>query len=159
MIPDRVAEVLEGPSFLQVGVRNADLRPTHVVAVGAVVHDDRHTMTVLVPAARAGLILPQLVENGRIAVAAGMASHEAYQVKGTYLSSRPADDADQARVVARRASLLAACLEAGYPEAISRPLSQGFASTPGTAITFRVHEVYRQTPGPGAGARLAPDGE
>ena len=76
MIPDRVAEVLEGPSFLQIGVRDADLRPTHVVAVGAVVHDDRQTVTVFAPAARAGLILPQLVENGRIAVAAGMATHE-----------------------------------------------------------------------------------
>ena len=158
MIPDRVAEVLEGPAFLKVGVRDASLRPAQVVAVGAQVHDDRQTVTVFVPAARVERILPQLVENGRIAVAAGMASHEAYQVKGTYLSSRPTGDADQARLVTRRASLLAALLEAGYPEAIARPLTQGFAWTPSMAITFRVQEVFQQTPGPGAGIRLVPSG-
>ncbi len=31
----------------------------------------------------------------------------------------------------------------------------GFEYRPGVAITFRVEEIFRQTPGPGAGEKLA----
>ena len=155
MIPDRVVEVLHGPAFMQIGTRDEGLRPAHTFAVGAVVHDDRQTVTVFVPTARSERVLRDLTENGRIALGVALASHEAYQLKGTYISSRPTDDADRARQEAYRAALLASALEAGYPEAIARPLTQGFAYTPGVAITFRAEEVFLQTPGPGAGTLLS----
>jgi len=155
MIPDRVVEVLHGPAFMQVGTRDEALRPAHTFAVGAVVHEDRQTVTVFVPTARSGRVLRDLTGNGRIALGVSLASHEAYQLKGTYVSSRPTDDAERARQEAYRAALLASTLEAGYPEAIARPLTQGFAYTPGVAITFRAEEVFLQTPGPGAGTLLS----
>jgi hypothetical protein len=154
MIPDRVVEVLRGPAWIQIGSRNEALRPAHTMAVGAVVDDDRQTVTVFVPAARSERVLRDLRENGRIAVGVSLASHEAYQLKGTYVSSRPTDDADRARQEARRAALLESALEAGYPETIARPLTLGLACTPGVAITFRAEEVFLQTPGPGAGTLL-----
>jgi len=155
MIPDRVVEVLHGPAFMQIGTRDDRLRPAHAFAVGAVVHDDRQTVTVFVPTARSGHVLRDLTENGRIALGVALASHEAYQLKGTYVSSRPTNDAERARQEAYRAALLVSALEAGYPEAIARPLTQGFAYTPGVAITFRAEEVFLQTPGPGAGTLLS----
>lgn len=155
MIPDRVIEVLHGPAYVQIGTRDEALRPAHVCAVGALVHDDRETVTLFVPTPRAERILPNLTGNGRIAVGVALASHEAYQLKGTYVSSRPTDDADRARQEAYRAALLAAALEAGYPEAIAWPLTQGYAYAPGVAITFRAEEVFLQTPGPGAGTRMS----
>jgi hypothetical protein len=155
MIPDRVVQVLHGPSWIQIGTRDVVLRPAHAMVVGAMVHDDRRTVTVFVPTARSERILRDLGENGRIAVGVSLASHEAYQLKGTYVSSRPTDDADRARQEARRAALLESALEAGYPEAIARPLTLGLAYTPGVAITFRAEEVFLQTPGPGAGTLLS----
>ena len=155
MIPDRVVEVLHGPAFIQVGTRDEALRPAHVFAVGAVVHDDRETVTVFVPTARAERSLRDLAANGRIALGVSLASHEAYQLKGTYVTSRPTDAEDRARQEAYRAALLASALEAGDPEAIARPLTLGFAYTPGVAITFRPEEVFLQTPGPGAGTLLS----
>ena len=155
MIPDRVVEVLHGPTWIQIGSRDAALRPAHTVAVGAVVHDDRQTVTVFVPTARSGRVLRDLTGNGRIAVGLALASHESYQLKGTYISSRPTDDTDRARQEARRAALLASALEAGYPETIARPLALGLAITPGVAITFRAEQVFLQTPGPGAGTLLS----
>jgi hypothetical protein len=155
MIPDRVVEVLHGPAFLQVGTRDEALRPAHTVAVGAVVHADRQTVTVFVPTARSGRVLRDLTGNGRVALGAGLASHEAYQLKGTYVASRPTSDVERARQEAYRAALLADTLEAGYPEAIARPLTQGAAYTPGVAITFRAEQVFLQTPGPAAGSLLA----
>jgi hypothetical protein len=155
MIPDRVVEVLHGPAWVQIGTRDEALQPAHVFAVGAVVHDDRQTVTVFVPAARSERVLRDLRANGRIALGLALASHEAYQLKGTYVSSRPTDDADRARQEAHRAALLASALEAGYPDSIARPLALGIAYTPGVAITFRAEEMFLQTPGPGAGTLLS----
>lgn len=154
MIPDRVVEVLHGPVYVQVGTRDATLRPAHTLAVGAMVHDDRQTVTVFIPAARARRALADLESNGRIAVGVALASHESYQLKGTYVSTRPTDADDLARQEAYRRALLADALKAGYPEEIARPFTQGFAYTPGVAITFRAEEAFQQTPGPGAGNPL-----
>ena len=154
MIPDRVVDVLRGPAWIQIGSRDEALRPTHTMAVGAIVHDDRQTVTVFVPAARSERVLRDLRENGQIAVGVSLASHEAYQLKGTYVSSRPTDDVDRARQEAYRAALLESALEAGYPQAIARPLTLGLAYAPGVAITFRAGTVFLQTPGPGAGTLL-----
>src|SRR3972149_7415440 len=94
MIPDRVVELLHGPAFMQVGTRDAQLRPAHAFAIGAVVHDDRETVTVFVSEARSARVLSELQSNGRVALGVALASHEAYQFKGTYLSSRPTGDED-----------------------------------------------------------------
>ena len=155
MIPDRVIDVLHGPAYMQIGTRDEALRPAHTFAAGAVVHDDRQTVTVFVPTVRSERVLRDLRENGRIALGVSLASHEAYQLKGTYVSSRPTNDAERARQEAYRAALLVSALEAGYPEAIARPMTQGFAYTPGVAITFRAEAVFLQTPGPGAGTLLS----
>ena len=155
MIPDRVIEVLHGPAYMQIGTRDAALRPSHTVAVGAVVHDDRETVTVFVPTARAERILADLESNGRVALGIALVSHEAYQLKGSYLSTRPTDASDLARQETYRKALLDDALRVGYPDEIARPLTQGFAYTPGTAITFRAEQVFLQTPGPGAGTPLA----
>jgi hypothetical protein len=155
MIPDRVIEMLQGPSFLQLGTRDDQLRPAHTLAVGAIVHEDRQTVTVLVPTARAARILPQLETNRRLCLGIGQLSHEAYQLKGTYLSTRPTDAHDLARQEAYRKALFADALRGGFPEDIARPFILGFAYTPSVGITFRAEEVFLQTPGPDAGSRLA----
>ncbi len=154
MIPDRVVELLQGPAFMQVGTRDAQLRPAHAMVTGAVAHDDRETVTFFVPEARSARTLSDLQDNGRVALAIALASHEAYQLKGTYVSSRPTGDEDIALQETYRAKMLAAVRQA-YPEEIARPLVLGFAYRPGVAITFRVGEVFLQTPGPGAGNRMA----
>ena len=155
MIPDRVVELLHGPAFMQVGTRDAQLRPAHAFVIGAVAHADRETVTFFVPVSRSERTLSDLNHNGRVALGIALASHEAYQLKGTYLSSQPTGDDDIARQEAYRTKLLAAALEAGFPEQIARPLTLGFAYRPGVAITFRVEEIFTQTPGPGAGNPMA----
>lgn len=119
-----------------VGTRDAGLRPAHACAVGAIVHDDRRTVTFFVPASRSARLLSDLQDNGRIAFDFGWLSHESYQLKGTYLSSRPTTEADVARQEAYRAKLLAAARQA-YPDEIARPWALGFAYHPGVAVTFR----------------------
>ena len=154
MIPDRVLEVLSGPAIMFAGTRDAELRGAHTAAVGAFAHDDRRTVTFFVSERRATRLLSDLRDNGRIAFDFGWMSHEAYQLKGTYLSSRPTTDEDRARQDAYRKTLVAS-LRQVFPEEIARPLALGYAYVPGVAVTFRLDEVFLQTPGPGAGSRLA----
>lgn len=154
MIPDRVVEVIHGPAWLYAGTRDEKLRPAHTFAVGAIVHPDRETVTFFVPQSRSEKLLASLENNGRVALAAALASHEAYQLKGVYVSSRPTDEKDLAVQEIYRPKLFADGLRAGYPEQIIKPLALGFAYRPGVAITFRVEEVFLQTPGPDAGKKM-----
>ena len=153
IVPDRVVEVLRGPAVMVAGTRDAGLRPAHVCVVGALVGENRRTVTFFVPESRSGRLLSDLQDNGRVAFSFGLASHEAYQLKGTYLSSRPTTAADIALQEAYRAKLFAAFRNV-YPEEMARPYALGVAYQPGVAVTFRVDEVYVQTPGRGAGTRM-----
>lgn len=155
MIPERVVEVVQGPAWLYAGTRDEKLRPAHTFAVGAVVHPDRESVTFFVPEARFAEIRSNLKSNGKLALGASLASHEAYQLKGVYVSSRPTDEKDVVVQEIYKPKLFADGLRAGYPEPIIRPLALGLAYRPGVAITFRVEEVFLQTPGPGAGEKIA----
>jgi hypothetical protein len=153
VIPDRVVEVLRGPSVMQVGTRNAELRPAHSYVWGAVVHDDHQTITFFVTERRSRRILSDLENNGRVALTIAQASHEAYQLKGPYLSSRPASDEDYAFQEDYRSKLWVAIAEF-WPEEMVKPLFLGAEYRPSVGITFRVEEVFVQTPGPGAGNKM-----
>jgi hypothetical protein len=153
VIPDRVIEVLRGPSVIWLGTRDRELRPAHAYATAAVVHDDRQTVTFFVSEGRSKRALADLEDNARVALAFGQASHEAYQLKGSYLSSRAASDAEYALMEAYREKVWRG-LAQYWPEELVKPMILGASYRPSIAITFRVEEVYLQTPGPGAGSRM-----
>jgi hypothetical protein len=155
MIPDRIVEVLHGPAVMYAGTRNERLYPAQTFVIGAVVHPDHETVTFFVPESRSKRILSDLKNNGRVALDFGLPTHEAYQLKGTYISSRPTDAKDWAVQEAYRSKVLSALLQAGYPEQIAKPFVLGFAHQPGIAITFRAEEIFLQTPGPEAGKKIS----
>src|SRR6266536_160150 len=139
MIPDRVVELLTGPAFMHVGTRDAELRPAHAFPLGARIADDRETVTFFVTEGRSKRILSDLENNGRVAFAAALLSHEAYQLKGAYLSSRPASDDDVAFQEAHQAKLCAALCQ-WFPDEMAKAFILGLACRPSVAITFRVEE-------------------
>jgi hypothetical protein len=137
------------------GTRSERLYPSHTFVIGAIVHSDRETITFFIPESRSERILSDLNNNGRVALAVSLITHEAYQLKGVYLSSLPTNAKDQAVQEVYRSKLLSAFLQAGYPEQIVRPLVLGLAYQPGIAITFRAEEIFLQTPGPEAGKKMS----
>jgi len=155
MISDRVVEVIHGPAWMQAGTRDESLHSAQTFVVGAAVHPDQETVTFFVPESRSARILSDLKNNGRVALAVALLSHEAYQLKGVYISSRPADAKDRTVQEIYRSKLLSATLQAGYPEQIAKPLVLGMAYQPAVAITFRVEEIFLQTPGPEAGKKIS----
>lgn len=155
MIPDRIVEVVHGPAVMYIGTRNERLYPAQAFVIGAVVHPDHETITFFIPESRSERVLSDLNNNGRVALAVSLPTHEAYQVKGTYISSRPTDAKDRAVQEIYRSKLLSAMIQAGYPEQFVTLFVRGFAYQPGTAITFRAEEIFLQTPGPEAGKKIS----
>src|SRR2546427_12275995 len=118
---------------MQVGTRDAHLHPAHAWVIGAVVHADRQTVTFFVPESRSARVLSDLQDNGRVALGLGLASHEAYQLKGTYVSSRPTGAEDIALQETYRTEWLAAAPPAGHPAENARAPLRRFAYPPGRA--------------------------
>lgn len=154
MIPDSIVEAIHGAAIISVGTRDEKLRSTHTFVIGAVVHPDRETITCFVPEQRFARILNNLTSNGRVALAVSLLTHEAYQLKGAYIDSRPTDAKDHAVQELHRAKLLSTMLQLGYPESIVKPFILGFIYQPSMAFSFRVEEIFLQTPGPEAGKKL-----
>lgn len=154
MIPDRVVEVIHGPAWMCAGTRDDRLRPAHTFVVGAMVHSDRETVAFFVPKSRSERILSHLKSNGWVALTVALPTHEAYQLKGLYLSSRAADAKDRTVQDIYRAKLITATVQGGYPEPLVRPLVLGYVYQPAVAITFRPEEIFVQTPGPQAGKKI-----
>jgi hypothetical protein len=155
MLPDRIVEAIHGPAVMSAGTRDAQLHPAHTFVVGAIVHPDKEIVTFFVPESRSERILSNLQHNGRVALGIGLLTHEAYQLKGVFLSSRSSDEKDRAVQEIYRSKILSSLLQFGYPEQIVRPFVLGFIYQPAVAITFRVEEFFLQTPGPEAGKKLS----
>jgi len=155
MISEKFVEFIHGPVVMSVGTRDERLRPAHSFVVGAIVNQDRETITCFVLQSRAEKIMGNLTNNGTIALTVANPSHECYQLKGHYVSSRPVEAKDVAIQEIHRTKLLACMLQYGYPEQIAKPLILGFRYKPSVAITFRVEEIFLQTPGPEAGKKIS----
>jgi hypothetical protein len=138
---------------MHVGTRDGALRPAHSHVTGAFVHDDLETVTFFVIESHAKRVLANLENNGRVALTIAQATHEAYQLKGSYVSSRPENEADYALQESYRVMLVRGLAQV-FPEDVVKPMVLGSAYRPGVAITFRVEHIFQQTPGPGAGDKL-----
>jgi hypothetical protein len=147
MIPAAVRDVANGPVWITLASRDAQLRPSTDYAFGVLLEDEQH-VTILVPDVRAQEIRARLAVSPRLAVSMNSyAEVRCYQLKGEVVATRQGDlradgllDIHAARLATKRphmASVLAA-----------------FRRRPCTAFTVRVDACFDQTPGPGAGRRV-----
>jgi hypothetical protein len=157
MIPGKIIRFLEDRANTAfAGTRDGNLVPRGYRVSGWQIDADGRTMTVLIPSAAATPLVDALLENGRIACTfeeVGM--HETYQIKGRYLSHRPAQPAE-IDVARRLRDRFGKHLHSLYPDERLAGLLKASIPMPSVAVDIEVHEVFVQTPGPGAGARIAP---
>jgi hypothetical protein len=155
-IPPETAEFIESGVSVLVGSRDARFEPECVRAVGVRVEDGGTALTVFVPAATGARAIANLRDNGRVAVFFSRAmDHASLQVKGTVLDIADAAPGDRPGIDRQRAALAAALGPIGVPPRwIFR-----MAHWPAHAVRLRVEQLFRQTPGPGAGAPLGAAGE
>jgi hypothetical protein len=160
MIPPPIIRFLEERANIGfAGTRDANLVPRgHRVSAWRIGPGGR-TFTALLPDASAPHVLEALLDNGRVAVTLEeVGTHETYQIKGRYLSHRPAQPPD-IDLASRARERFVKSLRSLYPHPGAAERLGASIPAPGLAVEIEVDEVFLQTPGPGAGTRLAPPPE
>lgn len=150
-LPKELVELVEGGASIVVATRDEALRPECLRAAGAEVSTDRATLIVYVPSELAARTLANLEHNGAIAVTfSQISNHRTLQVKGKLRTLRRTRRNE--RVVQER--WLAAFAEQLHMTGFSRRIARRFRYWPSVALELEIHELFMQTPGPGAGRRI-----
>jgi hypothetical protein len=153
MIPESIVAFLERATLAVGGTRDRDLVPhVHRIA-GWAVGADRRTIACLIARGFTDQLAPAIEDNGRFALTVcEVPSHETYQFKCGVLGSRPIEPADRIVFELFRDRLIDRLSAAfGFAPATLR----AYLPQPALALALEVREIYLQTPGPGAGARVA----
>jgi hypothetical protein len=158
-MPGRVLRFLEQHANLAfAGTRSPDLVPYGHRVSGWVVGDGGQTLIALIPESSTPYLVESLENNGELALTVEeFPSHETYQFKGRYLRHRSARPEDAA-VVDRIRERFVKGVRHVYTDAPPQ-MFHAYIQQPAVAVEFEVHEIFVQTPGPGAGERLAPPAE
>jgi hypothetical protein len=156
MIPAKIVRFLEERANVGfAGTRDADLVPRGHRVCGWQIAPDGQVFTAFVPAASADRMVAALQQNGRIAITLEeVGTHETYQIKGRYLGHRPVRPPD-VEIVDRTRERFARGVRAFVEDHLLAAM-QASIPAPALAVEIAVDEVFLQTPGPGAGTRLAP---
>jgi hypothetical protein len=159
VIPNRIVRFLEHDANLAfAGTRDRHLIPRGHRVSAWQVGKNRRTLTAFVAEIFTDGLLEALEDNGQLALTVEeFPSHETYQFKGKFLGHRPTADDDLAIVDRVRARFVKRMksLNSDVPPGV---LSD-YILKPALAVEFEVHDIFVQTPGPGAGKRIEPEGE
>jgi hypothetical protein len=163
MLPGKILRFLnEQANMAFAGLRDKDLRPSGCRISAWKIAPDGRTVTAYVPVPEQFRehFLGCLLDNRQFVMTVEEhPTHETYQLKGTYLRHRPASSSDM-ELVRQNRERLARSMRQEFPPGMDvRPFVQMMHPDPTFAVEVDIREVFVQTPGPGAGARLHPPPE
>lgn len=158
MIPEKILKFLEQQGNVAVaGTRDRNLVPYGHRVCAWRVHPDRRTLTAFIGAPYAQRFLESVQDNGQIAITIEeFPLHETYQVKGRYLSQRPIEPADVARVNDTRERMAISVKHLSPDYELHGNLLRASIPPASVAVDMAIDEVFVQTPGPKAGSRVYP---
>lgn len=152
MLSDELRAFLRDGLDVQLATRDAGLKPHGTRICALRVDADGTHVEVFAPKAGVGTVLDNLRANGRVALMCSRASDSrTLQLKGSYVSHRPAKPSERAFVAAQWALFEQDLTRLGLPTGILAT----WTMWPSVVVRVRVEQVYEQTPGPGAGAAIA----
>lgn len=152
MISQRLVDHVHGLVLSWIGTRDARLRPTVTWVIGARVSPATDEITVFIPDVEIDRTRRNLEHNGLVAVTfVEPIIQHAYQFKGKLGHLRPTTDEERAVQEIHRDKVSSYVVKF---TAFPTDLVMGYRIHPSTALTFRVEQVFVQTPGPGAGRML-----
>ena len=155
MIAAELQQFLESGVSVLVGTRDRLLVPEAARGFGLRVEAEGRELAVFLPAVWAARTLANLRDNGRIAVAAARPQdHRSVQVKGLAVEIRDGDAEDRAAIARYRERMVTDFAAFGYPPRVLHRIT----AWPCHVVRLRVEALFEQTPGPRAGAPLAPAG-
>ena len=151
-MPDqRIRRCLEAGASILVATVDARGVPSCCRAAAVTSDDDLKTVAIYLPIATSQQTINDIATTHRIAVAAThLREHSSIQLKGTACTARLARE-DEAALVEDRYQAFAEVLhKIGLP----RRLTRSVVHWPAFVVDMKVEEIFEQTPGPNAGARL-----
>lgn len=149
MLDEAVTEFIHEGLAVHIGSRNARLEPNGTRLTAVRVETDGRHVVAYIPTRASGDVLEDLKENGQAAIAiARPIDDKACQIKGEFVESWSATDAEQAFVMAQWQGFLNQLEMVGLP----RAAATNWAAWPCIAVRIRVTALFNQTPGPNAGA-------
>jgi hypothetical protein len=159
VIPGRVLRFLEQHANVAfAGTRSRELVPYGHRVTGWCVGAGAETLIALIPETSTRHLVESLEDNGEVALTVEeFPSHETYQFKGRYLRHRSVRP-DEVAAVDRIRERFVRGVRHVYTDA-PQQLFSAYIQPPALAVEFEVHEIFVQTPGPGAGQRLVPPAE
>lgn len=152
MLDPELAAFLQEGIAIELGTRNDRLEPNGTRVVAVVVDADGRHLVAYLPEASAPRVLPDLESNGQVAIVFSRPPDErACQVKGLFAGAQPASPGERPQVQAQWDRWLDRLASIG----LARPMFDHYPPWPCLAVRVRVEAIFNQTPGPGAGGRVA----
>ena len=150
MIPNVTINALE-QGLGHFGVSSISNKTVHVDTLGVKIDNIKSTLTCFVINSECKKVLEYLNESGRISFFVGMISHEAYNLKGQYVSSKKLDSSDLKISKNYTNKVIDIITSVGLSKEAAL---EKYGKVPDLGITFKVDKVYIQTPGPEAGKEI-----
>ena len=150
MIPNVTINALE-QGLGHFGVSSNRNKTVHVDTLGVKIDKIKSTLTCFVINSECKKVLEYLNESGRISFFVGMISHEAYNLKGQYVSSEKLNNSDLKISKNYTNNVIDIITSVGLSKEAAL---EKYGKVPDLGITFKVDKVYIQTPGPEAGKEI-----
>jgi hypothetical protein len=152
MIDRQLASFLEQGVGIHLAARDAQLAPHGARAAALKVDEDGAHLTVYVAEIAAARLLGHLEANRQASINVGCPLDDrACQIKGVFVSSRPASADERDLVDAQWASYVDQLSRIG----IARAALGAWVTWPAVAVRIKATALFEQTPGPLAGNQLA----
>jgi hypothetical protein len=157
VLTDQLLEITGiGPAVI-LGTRDARLAPTLIRAWGIQLLPAQNEVRLCIAECSARRVLENIADNHRVAITlVRPTTYRSIQLKGRALGTGPASDGDLEQVRRHRAAFVEEAMAVDLAEALAARLFQAEMDVSPTMVLVRVaiDEIFDQTPGPSAGARL-----
>lgn len=141
---------------LSMSMASRDMRrvPSLSRAVGCHASADRQRITLLLLRTQARQLLQDIAATRMAAAVFSLPSnHFTFQIKGRDAAEVPVQDTDCDACARHREAFAQELLPLGYSLEFSRAIHD-FVADDLVAVSFTISDIFEQTPGPGAGARM-----
>lgn len=157
VIPGVILRFLDRASIAYAATRDRGLAPHFHWVCGWMSEPDPQLLAFFVAEPFAERLRQNVAEVPRLALTVEhIGPHETYQFKGDFAGTRRIGAAEKAAFEACRARFVRDVQEIDTRHKFSTETLERYLGDPTLAVRLEVHEIFLQTPGPGAGRRLVP---
>ena len=156
-IDHELADFLEANAAMLVAASDKANKPTITRGFGARVTDDRLHITVFVGVLQSAAMLEDIEQTGRVCLnATRISDYESVQLKGKNAQINKLSREDLQHIERYLPAVQSEMENIGLPPLVANNIYKCREHQGLVGITFKLEEVFSQTPGPGAGKRRYP---